>query len=93
MESGPLFLCLHLNIVCVADFMDLTSVSNVCEAAPISRTLRSNDADGNENVKKSIRFLSKTTTLDVHHTCSYISFPGFARLPRENAYFRVLWRR
>ena len=38
-------------------------------------TLRSNDADGNENVKKTIGLISKTTTLHVHHTFLYISFP------------------
>ena len=36
-------------------------------------TLKSNDADGNENVrKKTIGLLSKT---DVHHAFLYISFP------------------
>ena len=39
-------------------------------------TLRSNDADGNENVKKAIGFISKTTTLHVYHTYLYISFPS-----------------
>ena len=48
-------------------------------------TLRYNDADGNENVKKTIGFISKTTTLHVHHAFLYISFPVFARLRRENA--------
>ena len=48
-------------------------------------TLRSNDADGNENVKKTIGFINKTTTLHVHRTYLYISFPVFARLRRENA--------
>ena len=38
-------------------------------------TLRSNDADGNNNVIKTIRLKSKTTTLQVHHTFFYISFP------------------
>ena len=38
-------------------------------------TLRSNDGDGNENVKKTIGFISKTTTLDVHHAFLYISQP------------------
>ena len=38
-------------------------------------TLRSNDADGNENVKKTIGFISKTITLHVHHTYWYISLP------------------
>ena len=38
-------------------------------------TLRSNDADGNENVKKTIGLISKTTTSHVHHTFLYISFP------------------
>ena len=40
----------------------------------ISGTLRSNDADGSENVIKTIGLLSKTTTLHVHHTFLYISF-------------------
>ena len=33
----------------------LTSASDVCKAAPILGTLRSNDADGNENFKKNNR--------------------------------------
>ena len=37
-------------------------------------TLRSNDADGNENVKKTKGLMSKTTTLHVHHAFLYISF-------------------
>ena len=37
-------------------------------------TLRSNDADGNENVKKTIGLISKTTTSHVHHAFLYISF-------------------
>ena len=39
-------------------------------------TLRSNDADGNENVKKKKTkgLISKTTTLHVHHAFLYISF-------------------
>ena len=37
-------------------------------------TLRSNDANGNENVKKTIGLISKTTTLHVHHAFLYISF-------------------
>ena len=38
-------------------------------------TLRSNNADGNENVTKTIGLISKTTTSHVHHTFLYISFP------------------
>ena len=38
-------------------------------------TLRSNDADGKENVIKTIGLISKTTTLHVHYTFLYISFP------------------
>ena len=38
-------------------------------------TLRSNDADGNENIKKTIDLISKTTTSHVHHTFLFISFP------------------
>ena len=36
-------------------------------------TLRSNDADGNENVKKTIGLINKTTTLHVHHAfCTFL---------------------
>ena len=39
-------------------------------------TLRSNEADDNENVKKkTIALIIKTTTSQVHHTFLYISFP------------------
>ena len=38
-------------------------------------TLRSNDANVNENVIKTTGLMSKTTTLHVHHTFMYISFP------------------
>ena len=41
----------------------------------ILETLRSNDADDNENVKKTIGLISKTTTSHVHHTFLNISFP------------------
>ena len=37
-------------------------------------TLRSNDADGNANVKKTICLISKTTTSHAHHAFLYISF-------------------
>ena len=43
-------------------------------------TLRSNNADGNKDIKKkTIGFISKTTTF------LYISLPVFARIRRENA--------
>ena len=53
-------------------------------------TLRSKDADGNENVKKTIGFISTTITLHVtprHFTTPilYIYLPVFARLRREHA--------
>ena len=54
-------------------------------SAKILGTSRSNDADGNENVKKVIGFISKMTTLHVHQAFLYISSPVFARLRRENA--------
>ena len=44
-------------------------------AGYILRTLRSNDADGNQNVKKTIGLISKTTTPHVLTLFWYISFP------------------
>ena len=52
---------------------------------PCKQALRSTNADGNENVKKKKSFISKTTTLQAHHTHLYIYLPVFARLRRENA--------
>ena len=52
----------------------------------ITGTLRSNDVDDNENVKKTKGFMiSKTTTLHVHYAFFVHLFPVFARLRRENA--------
>ena len=51
-----------------------------------SNKLRSNDADGKENFKQTIGFISKTTNLHVHRPCLYISLPVFARLRRRNAF-------
>ena len=48
-------------------------------------SLRSNNADGNEKVKETIGFISKTKTLHVHHAFLYISLPVFARQRHENA--------
>ena len=39
-------------------------------------TLRSLDGDSNENFKKAIGFISKTTILHVHHAFLYISLPS-----------------
>ena len=64
------------------------SVNKKCFLIALLGALRSNDwdTDGNENVKKkTIGFISKTTTLHVHHVSLYISLPGFARLRREHA--------
>ena len=43
-------------------------------------TLRSNNADDNKDVKKTIGFISKTITLHMQHAFMYISLPVFARL-------------
>ena len=48
-------------------------------------TLRCDDSNGNETVKKTIGLMSKTKTLHVHHAFLYISFAVTARLQRENA--------
>ena len=39
-------------------------------------TLRSDDGDGDENVKKAIGLVTKTTILHVHHAFLYISLPS-----------------
>ena len=39
-------------------------------------SLSNDDANGNENGKKAIGLISKTTTLQVHHAFLYISLPS-----------------
>ena len=50
-------------------------LSILCNQETIG-TLRSNDDDGNENVKKAIGLISKTTTLLVYHAFLCISLPS-----------------
>ena len=67
----------------MADLVDITRPCHLLRAALDSSkgkdfrvgTLRSNDADDNENVKKTIGLISTTTTSHVHHAFLYISFP------------------
>ena len=50
-------------------------MSGLLQLVPAKRigTLRSNDADGDENVKKTIGLISKTTTSHVHHAfCTFL---------------------
>ena len=48
------------------------------------------DGDGNEDVKKTIGLLSKTTNLHVHHAFLYISLPSLddydVKMPNGNFY-------
>ena len=39
-------------------------------------SLRSDEGDGNENVEKTIRLITKTIILPVHHAFLYISLPS-----------------
>ena len=48
-------------------------------------SLGNDNADGNENGKKVIGLISKTTTLHVHHAFFVHLFAVVARLQRENA--------
>ena len=50
-------------------------------------SLSNEDGDGNEDVKKAIALLRKTTTLHVHHTFLYISLPSLHDLKMPNYKF------
>ena len=73
---------------------------NWCTIFEAIGTLRSDDGDDNEDVKKALGLISKKTTLHVHHAFLYISLPSLhdydarffvhffvvtARLRRKNA--------
>ena len=66
-ETG-IFIALNYGHPAHTDTLNGPSVS-------ILWTIRSNDAGGNENVKKTIGLISKTTISHVHHTFLDISFP------------------
>ena len=53
-------------------------------------SLSNDDADGNENGKKAIGLISKTTTLHVHHAFFVHFFTVIAQLQRESAWIHVL---
>ena len=44
-------------------------------AADLVESFSNDEGDGNKNGKKATGFISKTTTLHVHHTFLYISLP------------------
>ena len=74
--QADLLMGLWLGTWCFGE--DLVNIQQVVEhggSTAIIGTLRSNDADDNKNVKKTIGLISKTTTLHVHHTFLHISFP------------------
>ena len=56
----------------------LSCETRICDSNDSLRFMScsNDDGDGNEDVKKAIGLLSKTTTLHVHHTFSYISSPS-----------------
>ena len=57
-----------IDCVLIAPF-DITAVTSI-------ESLSNDDVDGNENGKKAIGLISKTTTLHVHHAFLYISLPS-----------------
>ena len=54
------------------------------------------DGDGNQNIKKAIGLLRKTTTLDVHHAFLYISLPSLhdyeMKMPNCKSYGGRNWQ-
>ena len=65
----------HCHDVSVIVIVIIIIIVAVVVVVAIIGTLRSNDADGNENVKKTIGLISNTTTSHVHHAFFYISCP------------------
>ena len=53
-------------------------------------TLRSNDADGNEKVKKTMALIRKTTTLHMCHTILFMSFPFLHDYDVKMPYFAFM---
>ena len=89
--QADLLMGLWLGTWCFGE--DLVNIQQVVEhggSTAIIGTLRSNDADDNKNVKKTIGLISKTTTLHVHHTFLYISFPFLHDYDVKMPYFAFM---
>ena len=56
-----------------------------CRLLPVLGSFSNDDGDGNQDVKKVIGLLRKTTTLHVYHAFFVHFFTVLARLRRENA--------
>ena len=58
--------------------VQLLSVTEIAPKSPLLGSVSNEDGDGNgnENAKKAMGLLSKTTTLHVHHAFLYISLPS-----------------
>ena len=56
-------------------------------------TLRSDDGDGNEDVKKAIGLITKTTILHVHHAFLYISLQSLHDYDVKIPNFTIFRRR
>ena len=72
--------------------MTLVPVLVVVSSQILIGSLSNYDADGNENSKKAIGLISKTSTLHVHHAFFVHFFAVIARLQRESAWIHVLSR-
>ena len=89
--QADLLMGLWLGTWCFGE--DLVNIQQVVEhggSTAIIGTLRSNNADDNKNVKKTIGLISKTTTLHVHHTFLYISFPFLHDYDVKMPYFAFM---
>ena len=90
MEDDRILHPSHQSITVYPDNKHFASATERVDASV--GTLRSNDADGSEKVKKN--WFNKQNNNFAHssHFFRTFLFAVFARLRRENALFRVLWR-
>ena len=60
------------------------AAGGAARGAPLLGSLSNDDTDGNENGKKAIGLISKTTSFHVHHAFFVHFFAVVARLQRES---------
>ena len=85
------YVCVLLTLYNVRDLKIQRQKSRRRCLSFLTGTLRSNDADGDENVKKNNRFYRKNNNFARASCFFYISLPVFAQIRRENVWFHVLW--
>ena len=86
-----IYIYIYISVACEYSRFSFTSLNLFREvSAETLESFSNDDGDGNQEVKKLIGLLRKTTTLHVHHAFLYISLPSLhdydVKMPNSKFY-------